>query len=45
MNALTFYDVSAVVEDQGENVVDGSIGVQGVGVLVVAHKAVLAAQD
>lgn len=44
-NALTFNDVGAVVEDQGENVVDGSIGVQGVGALVVTHKAVLAAQD
>lgn len=44
-NILTFNYVGAVVEDQGENVVDGSVGVQGVGVLVVAHKAVLAAQD
>lgn len=44
-NALTFNDVGAVIEDQGENVVDGSIGVQGVGALMVAHEAVLAAQD
>lgn len=37
--------VGAVVEEQPEDVVDGAVGVQGVGVLVVAHEAVLPAQD
>lgn len=45
MSTLTFYDVGAIVEDQRENVIDRSIGVQSVGVLVVAHKAVLSTQD
>lgn len=42
---LTLYVVGAVVEDQREDVVDRPIGVQSVGVLVVADEAVLSAQD
>lgn len=45
MKTLTFYVVGAIIEDQRENVIDRSIGVEGVGVLVVAHKAVLPAED
>lgn len=42
---LTLYVVGAVAEDQREDVVDRPIGVQSVGVLVVADEAVLSAQD
>lgn len=37
--------VGPITELQGENVVDGSAGIQRVGVLVVADKTVLSSQD
>lgn len=45
MVALTFNVVGAVIEDQSEDVVDGSIHIQSVGALVVTHKAVLSTKD
>lgn len=41
----TFNVVGAVAELQAENVVNGSAGVQSVGVLVVADEAVLPSED
>lgn len=37
--------VGPITELQGENVIDGSAGIQCVGVLVVADEAVLSSQD
>lgn len=45
MKTLTFYIVGAIVEDQRENVIDGSICIQSVGILVVTHKAILPTED
>lgn len=42
---LTFNIVRPVVELQGEDVVDGSAGVQRVGVLVVADESIVPSQD
>lgn len=42
---LTFYLVTAIIERHRENVIDGSIRIQSVGVLVVAHKTVLSPKD
>lgn len=42
---LTFNVVGPITELQGENVIDGSAGVQRVGVPVVADESVLSSQD
>lgn len=42
---LTFDVVGAVAEMQSEDVVDGAVGVQRVGALVVAHEAILPPED
>lgn len=44
-NMLTFNMVGPVTEQQGENVIDRSAGVECVGVPVMADEAVLSSQD